>query len=119
MNLEDLMSFRLELLFLGNIFSNGCPSFMKIHTQFFIAKLSPSPSFSSAELAVFSFSPTHPRESKELAAIGDQITLLEYRTQIGRWPTNFVKWKTTPILCKMEDDLNVFFDWRPPQFLTR
>jgi hypothetical protein len=37
---------------------------------YIIAKLSPSPSFSSAELAVFSFSPTHPRESKELAAIG-------------------------------------------------
>ena len=78
----------------------------------FFAMLSPSPSSSSAELAVFSFSPTHPRESKELTAIGNRITLLDYRTQIERRPTLFHKWKATSILWKMEDDLNFLTKWK-------
>ena len=67
------------------------------------------------ELALISFNPaTHPPPPRlgkfifqYLSVNVDQVTLQEYsRTQIGRRPQLFGKWKMTSIFWKMEDDLN-------------
>jgi hypothetical protein len=69
-----------------------------------------APALARLSLAVLSFSPTHPREIKKLAAFGDQITLLEYRTQNGRRPTYF---------SQMKYDLNFMENGRQPNFLGK
>ena len=95
-----------------------------------IAKLSPQLQVKlclKAELALVSTNPAthppnplHPRPGKfifqHLSVNLYQVTLQEYsRTQIGRRPQLFGKWKTTSIIWKMEDDLNSLENGQRPQ----
>jgi hypothetical protein len=40
-------------------------------------------------------------------------------TVVGRWPQSFVKWKTTSIFLKIEDDFNYFENGRRPQLWAK